>query len=748
MITPNTDKLGNPCPHRGAGGVAYGGKFGEADYFEKFQPAWVLDFVTIPSSVAAVASHEMGHNLGLTHDGTSSEGYYGGHDAVPDAPDWAPIMGTSYRRNMTQWSKASEYYDGNQPQDDLSIIAARLGYRPDDHGTSFGTASALVNPLVKVPGVIENTQESDHFKFTTETGIITFDANSYRCDSGVWGSNLDIKLELYDEFLNLMATSNPLDDTDASIKIFVPKGTYHVVVKPTDAGNPLNASPTGYTLYGSLGSYTLTGLFIPSDAVQLAYPMGGETVHYETTVEIAWGSSIPGNVDIKLYKAGTTFAVTFSPSAMDFRFADLQIASNDIGKNPFEISLRRTGTGLGSLTVSPSGDLVSTGPQGGPFASSVQNYTLENTGGSSIPWTAAKLQNWISLSGYSGSLEPGASITVTAYINGRAEALGVGNYSDTITFTNTSNTLGDTTRSVTLSVSNLTTLWEEDFDDAVSSPPGWNSNATSGSATWSVVASNAYNSANCYSAPVPSTKVTSHLVSESIAIPASATSSQILFWHHYSLQSGLDGGRVQLSLDGGAWFNIEDAGSGASFGKNGSNVTMSGSGTPSGRSDFDALGAWSGNSGGYVLTEINLTDANKYPEHSLRVRWSIATNSSTASSHWRVDSVSLKTDAGGLTLYEQWARGSFSKPFTDTVSSNDPDGDGLTNKQEFAFGLDPTVNSLTTLDYTPGGDIIVNGMPILQNFELQGESPEYHAVFIRRKDYAATGLTYSVEFSA
>ena len=46
------------------------------------------------------ASHEAGHNLGLSHDGTRKTGYYAGHG------DWAPIMGVGYYREVSQWSTA------------------------------------------------------------------------------------------------------------------------------------------------------------------------------------------------------------------------------------------------------------------------------------------------------------------------------------------------------------------------------------------------------------------------------------------------------------------------------------------------------------------------------------------------------------------------------------------------------------------------------------------------------------------
>jgi hypothetical protein len=43
--------------------------------------------------------------------------------------------------------------------------------------------------------------------------------------------------------------------------------------------------------------------------------------------------------------------------------------------------------------------------------------------------------------------------------------------------------------------------------------------------------------------------------------------------------------------------------------------------------------------------------------------------------------------------YETWVGGTFANAFTDTAATSDPDGDGKINRDEFAFGLDPTTGS-------------------------------------------------------
>jgi hypothetical protein len=105
----------------------------------------------------------------------------------------------------------------------------------------------------------------------------------------------------------------------------------------------------------------------------------------------------------------------------------------------------------GALSVS-AGSLTSSGTVGGPFTPSSASYTLTNTGGTSIAWTAAKTQTWVTLSSAGGTLAAGATATVTASIGATANSLAAGGYSDTVTITNTTNGTGNTTRSVALTV--------------------------------------------------------------------------------------------------------------------------------------------------------------------------------------------------------------------------------------------------------------------------------------------------------
>jgi hypothetical protein len=78
---------------------------------------------------------------------------------------------------------------------------------------------------------------------------------------------------------------------------------------------------------------------------------------------------------------------------------------------------------------------------------------------------------------------------------------------------------------------------------------------------------------------------------------------------------------------------------------------------------------------------------------------------------------------------------------------DNPDNDSLNNLQEYAFGTNPTTNSSAALSYMPNGAVTQAGAPIAVNLS-QGGGVDYRAIFTRRKNHLAAGLTYTVQFSA
>lgn len=283
LITRNTDANGLANPTSTAGGVAYVGVFGSSAY-ANYRPAWIYfnNLANAESYIGEATSHELGHNMGLSHDGTTSSAYYGGHGSGNIS--WGPIMGTGYNRNVSQWSKG-EYYQANNTEDDLAIIAGKLSYRPDDCGNTRATARGLVitggttvssttpetDPTNSHPenkGVLETTGDVDVYSFVTGTGPVNISINPWTVPSGLTrGGNVDLSVALYDVNGVLLLTNNPATDTVASIQTNLVDGVYYLQVSGAGAGDPMSSTPTGYTAYASLGQYFISGTVTPSTQV-------------------------------------------------------------------------------------------------------------------------------------------------------------------------------------------------------------------------------------------------------------------------------------------------------------------------------------------------------------------------------------------------------------------------------------------------------------------------------------------------
>ena len=259
LITRNVDVNGVEMPYSYAGGVAYVGVFGRSDYPGFYSPAFVYYNNLgsgLPKYVAEAASHEMGHNLALSHDGTVSSSYYTGHGSGPTS--WGPIMGVGYYTNMTQWSQG-EYAGATQFQDDLAIMAGYLGYEPDDHSNGTTAASTLnvVSSVVDDWGLIETPADVDVFTFETTGGAVLIDAvNAPNIPNAINRpevGNLDIRLELMDSTGATVAVGDVDGTPDAQISTSLAAGTYYLAVSGVgDASTP-------YGDYGSLGEYFLLG---------------------------------------------------------------------------------------------------------------------------------------------------------------------------------------------------------------------------------------------------------------------------------------------------------------------------------------------------------------------------------------------------------------------------------------------------------------------------------------------------------
>ena len=332
--------------------------------------------------IATAAAHEIGHSLGLTHDGQGGNEYYYGHGG------WAPTMGVGYYSSIVQWSNGG-YSGATNTQDDLAVITTQNGgvtYRADDHGNTFATATALggvvANGIASVQafGVISGSgsrNDVDMFSFTLAAGGSIDLAVSGWSRAFVTGnttpvyskaalSMLDTKLTLYDASFETIAIWDDPTRTDGTITLGgLAGGTYYLAVDGTGWGSPTAASPTGWSEYGSLGQYMITGSYsagsgttvatLPqlvvdraslatteaggSDSVTLrALNATGDILVGVTGLDTTEGSLSASSL---LLNATNNWTATLRVSGRDDREADGAVA----------YSLSLGATGLGSVTV-------------------------------------------------------------------------------------------------------------------------------------------------------------------------------------------------------------------------------------------------------------------------------------------------------------------------------------------------------------------------------------------------------------
>ena len=233
-----------------AGGVAYTYSFG----YTKDLPAFVFSidlYDGYAKYVWEATSHEVGHTFGMNHDGKGDFEYYEGHG------NWAPILGVAYDRAVSQFSNG-DYTGATNTENDFDMIGQYLKLVGDDHGNSISNATLLSNKT-SLSGLIGVNDIADYFKINVQGGQVVIKADVLV----PWGSesraNLDLVLSVYNSTNKLVATTSPTDTLSASLALSsLARGTYYISV----AKSGKVSSDGGYSSYGSVGQYALSGSFV------------------------------------------------------------------------------------------------------------------------------------------------------------------------------------------------------------------------------------------------------------------------------------------------------------------------------------------------------------------------------------------------------------------------------------------------------------------------------------------------------
>jgi len=304
----------------GTGGVAYVGTF-ISDFF---CPSWSFNIGA--KAGGETASHEIGHALGLFHDGTSAYQYFDGHT------NWGPIMGAPFGMEITQWSKG-EYQNASNPQDDLAVIASptnKFGYKTDDYGNTIETASLLnylsiegnIGTVNHRDGLIAKNTDVDVFRFQTNGGTVNLSIKPAYPQYGIPTANLNIKAQLLNSAGNVLMTSD-VAGLSANIDYTLSSGTYYLKVEGVGSDNPLT---NGFSDYGSIGVYNIGGT-IPNPVTgqfigNISYPENNSELVNPGTVRIKTNIASPTTVTLVEYYDGN-IKIGQSASAQSGHYLDI-----------------------------------------------------------------------------------------------------------------------------------------------------------------------------------------------------------------------------------------------------------------------------------------------------------------------------------------------------------------------------------------------------------------------------------------
>lgn len=228
----------------------------------------------------------------------------------------------------------------------------------------------------------------------------------------------------------------------------------------------------------------------------------------------------------------------------------------------------------------------------------------------------------------------------------------------------------------------LAPAWSETFDfvSPPAIPSGWVATLATGSTSlWMTTAALSDSSPNSAFGPDPSSIADNRLTSPAIAI--SSTKSQLSFRHRFGFEVsaspsvGYDGGVLEMSVNGGAFNDVLAAG--ASFVTGAYNATISSCCS----NPLVNRQAWSGNSGAFMTTTVNLPAS--LAGNSVRFRWRIGSDSSIAGNGWYVDSVTVSEPTCCV------------EPPACNTPFADADGDGDVDSTDYGF-MQPCAGKVAT----------------------------------------------------
>ena len=351
--------------------------------------------------------------------------------------------------------------------------------------------------------------------------------------------------------------------------------------------------------------------------------------------------------------------------------------------------------GIPVLGLTPADGLAASGNFGGPFVPPTATYTVTNSGTGVLAWTVSTPADWLTFSATSGTLAQGASVTVTATVT--APHTDPGQHAADITFTNTSNTLGTTTRGAALAV-NLpppSLAWLPAF-----------LGGTTATLTWGPVNGAQWFEAQCSTDP----GFTAPTASDFIAANSHTFTGLADGRHYYRVRSRRISGAAVFDS---AWSPLQtsyQAATGPAVIVTSPTLTPQPSFTVNGLA-FGPAGVASITVNGTPATSANgfahwtAAGVSLAPGTNTLVIESTATGfaPTTTTTNWNVYLAAMTTDFDHDGLPDQWEIQS-GLSFDNATGQNGPLGDlsgnGVPNLLKYALNLDPHSAALTGLPAT------------------------------------------------
>lgn len=156
---------------------------------------------------------------------------------------------------------------------------------------------------------------------------------------------------------------------------------------------------------------------------------------------------------------------------------------------------------------------------------------------------------------------------------------------------------------------------------------GWTTQLDQGLVNWGQVTTSSHSPTHSWFTPNQDSVKDNSLISPVFTVPVNGL---LTFWHSFNLESGYDGGVLEIRPEGGAWVtNVEGLLVGGGYTHTLSTCCSN---------PLPGRRAWSGNSNGYIQTVVDLS---AYTGQQVQARFRQGSDSSIAATGWYIDDVEV-----------------------------------------------------------------------------------------------------------